>query len=99
MALDIDYGRMRDVAGQLKTAQSDIETKLTDMQRQVDDLVAEGYVTDASSVEFASVYKELNDGIAKTVGGMEGLSGFLTKAASTFQDTDHKLGKSLKGDG
>jgi WXG100 family type VII secretion target len=97
--LDIDYGKMHDVAGALKTAQTDIENKVADLQRQVDDLVSEGYVTDASSVEFASVYKELNDGIAKTVGGMEGLSGFLTKAADNFRETDHKLGKSLKDNG
>lgn len=98
MALDIEYGSMRDVAAALTSAQSDVETKLADLRRQVDDLVAEGYVTDASSAEFAAVYRELAEGIGKTVGGMSGLAGFLTKAASTFQETDQKLARSLKSD-
>ncbi|MFW8745319.1 WXG100 family type VII secretion target [Mesorhizobium japonicum] len=98
MALDIEYARMHDVAAALTGTQSDVEAKLADLQRQVDDLVAEGYVTDASSTEFAAVYRELSDGIAKTVEGMSGLAGFLTKAASTFRETDQKLAKSLKSD-
>ncbi|GAA2079151.1 hypothetical protein GCM10009840_12950 [Pseudolysinimonas kribbensis] len=99
MPLDIDYGKMHDLAAAMKTAQTDIESQVAGLQRQVDDLVAEGFITDTSSPEFASVYKELNDGITKTVGGMHGLATFLTKAADNFQETDHKLGKSLKDNG
>ena len=62
-----------------------------------DTLVAEGFVTDQSSKAFESSYQEFNDGINKTVAGLEGLSGFLTKAASTFRDSDSGLAQGLKG--
>ncbi len=99
MALDVNvsYDHMETVAKRLTTGQGEIESQLLDLKKQVDELVNSGFVTDQSSKAFQSSYQEFNDGISKTVAGLEGLSGFLTKAASTFRDSDSGLASGLKG--
>jgi WXG100 family type VII secretion target len=95
--VSVSYDHIETVAKQLTSGQGEIERQLMDLKKQVDSLVAEGFVTDQSSKAFESSYQEFNDGINKTVAGLEGLSGFLTKAASTFRDSDSGLAQGLKG--
>jgi WXG100 family type VII secretion target len=99
MALDVNvsFEHLETVAKSLTTGQGDIESRLMDLKKQVDELVNSGFVTDASSKAFEASYAEFNDGITKTVNGLEGLSGFLTKAAGTFRDSDQGLAQGLKG--
>jgi WXG100 family type VII secretion target len=98
MALDVNvsYDHLETVAKSLVTGQGEIETQLLNLKKQVDELVNSGFVTDQSSKAFESSYAEFNDGITKTVNGLEGLSGFLSKAASTFRDSDQGLAQGLK---
>ncbi len=95
--VNVSYEHMETVAKQLTTGQGTIEQQLLELKKQVDGLVAEGFVTDQSSRAFQSSYDEFNVGITKTVAGLEGLSGFLTKAVSTFRDSDSGLASGLKG--
>jgi WXG100 family type VII secretion target len=95
--VSVSYDHLETVAKQLTTGQGQIEQQLLDLKKQVDALVNEGFVTDQSSKAFQSSYEEFNQGISKTVAGLEGLSGFLTKAASTFRDSDSGLASGLKG--
>jgi WXG100 family type VII secretion target len=95
--VNVSYDHLETVAKQLTTGQGEIERQLLDLKKQVDALVAEGFVTDQSSKAFESSYLEFNDGISKTVAGLEGLAGFLNKAASTFRDSDSSLAQGLKG--
>ncbi len=95
--VSVSYDHLDQVAKQLTTGQGEIERQLVDLKKQVDALVSEGFVTDQSSKAFESSYQEFNDGISKTIAGLEGLSGFLTKAASTFRDSDQGLAQGLKG--
>jgi WXG100 family type VII secretion target len=95
--VSVSYEHLDSVAGRLKSGQGEIEKQLLDLKKQVDDLVNSGYVTDQSSKAFESSYAQFNDGINKTVAGLEGLSGFLTKAASTFRDSDSGLASGLQG--
>jgi WXG100 family type VII secretion target len=95
--VSVSYDHLDQVAKQLTNGQGEIERQLLDLKKSVDTLVAEGYVTDQSSKAFEASYAEFNDGINKTVAGLEGLSGFLSKAASTFRDTDSGLAQGLKG--
>jgi len=95
--VSVSYDYLDQVAKQLTTGQGEIERQLLDLKKQVDALVNEGFVTDQSSNAFEGSYPQFNDGISKTVAGLEGLSGFLTKAASTFRDSDSGLAQGLKG--
>ena|SRR5664279_2111732 len=95
--VSVSYDHLDQVAKQLTNGQQEIERQLLDLKKSVDTLVAEGYVTDQSSKAFETSYLQFNDGISKTVAGLEGLSGFLTKAASTFRESDQGLAQGLKG--
>ncbi|MFW8745038.1 WXG100 family type VII secretion target [Mesorhizobium japonicum] len=99
MALDVNvsYDHLEQVAKGLIAGQGEIESQLGNLKKQVDELVNSGFITDQSSKAFEASYAEFNEGISKTVNGLEGLSAFLTKAASTFRESDQSLAQGLKG--
>jgi WXG100 family type VII secretion target len=93
--LNVTYQDMEDAAGRITNGQHEIETKLTQLKQLVDGLVNGGYVTDKSSKAFDSSYVQFNDGATKTIAGLEGMSGFLKKAAQALGDTDQQLASAL----
>jgi WXG100 family type VII secretion target len=93
--VNVTYQDMRDAATKLRTGQHDIQQKLSDLQKYVQQLVNAGYVTDRSSKQFDQSYTEFNTGANKTIEGIEGMSKFLDQAAQTFQQADEQLAKGL----
>lgn len=95
--INVSYADLDSAAADLRAGQSDIEDRLSALQRKIQQLISDGYVTDKSSVAFGESYDEFNRGVTQTVQGLEGLSSFLTKAAQTLADTDQSLASGLKG--
>ncbi len=93
--VNVTYQDMRDAATKLRTGQHDIQQKLGDMQKYVNQLVNGGYVTDRSSKQFDQSYTEFNSGATKTIEGIDGMAKFLESAAQTFQQADEQLAKGL----
>lgn len=93
--INVTYEEMRAAGKQLQAGKADVESRLTQMKSQVDQLVAGGYVTDVSSKQFQSSYEEFNTGATKTIQGLEGMSQYLNTAADTFQQTDQQLPQQL----
>ncbi len=93
--MNVTYADMETASSQLKNGQSDIESKLAQLKGMIDNLVNEGYVTDSSSKAFDSSYTEFNDGIRKTVEGLDGMSQYLTQASNALRSTDEELAKGL----
>jgi WXG100 family type VII secretion target len=93
--LNVTFQDMEDAATRLVNGQHDIESKLTELQSLIHSLVEGGYVTDKSSVAFNTSYDEFNKGATQTIGGLEGMSGFLKSAAQALGDTDTQLASSL----
>lgn len=93
--VNVTYQDMRDAATKLRTGQHDIQQKLSDMQKYVNQLVNGGYVTDRSSKQFDQSYTEFNTGATKTIEGIDGMAKFLEQAAQTFQQADEQLAKGL----
>ena len=50
--VNVTYEEMRNAGKQLQAGKNDIETRLSQLKSQVDQLVAGGYVTDTSSKQF-----------------------------------------------
>jgi WXG100 family type VII secretion target len=94
--LNVTYQDMRDAATKLSNGKHDIETKLRELKSLVDSLVNGGYVTDKSSKAFDSSYTEFNDGVTKTIEGLDGMSDYLNKAADALEDTDSQLANAIK---
>lgn len=93
--VNVTYQEMQAQASKLSQAQQDITSQLHALQGQVQQLVSGGFVTDAASGAFDASYKEFTNGAQKCMEGLEGMSKYLNKAASTFQDVDGQLAKSL----
>ena len=95
--VNVTYQQMHDAAGKLNNGRTEIDDMLARLKSLVDGLVADGYVTDSSSKQFQSSYEEFNHGAKQTIGGLEGMAQYLSKAAQTFQDADTQLASALNG--
>ena len=94
--MNVTYADMHASAGKLTSGQAQIENMLMTLKKDIDGLVAAGYVTDKSSKAFQSSYHEFNTGITKTLQGLEGMAKFLKGAATQMQHVDEQLASSLK---
>lgn len=94
--VNVTYQEMRSAAGKLRNGQQEIETKLNELKRLVESLVADGYVTDASSKQFDSSYTDFNQGTLKMIEGLDGMGDYLESAADTFERADQELSRALK---
>jgi WXG100 family type VII secretion target len=94
--LNVTYQDMLDAATRLSNGKDDIDAKLRELKSLVDSLVTGGYVTDRSSRAFNDSYTEFNDGVTKTIEGLDGLSDYLNKAAQALQDTDSQLANAVR---
>lgn len=93
--VSVTYQQLHDQAVKLANGRQEIESQLTTLKSQVDQLVAEGFVTDASSKAFQASYEEFTQGASKTIAGLDGMSNYLKTAAQTFQDVDSQLANAL----
>ncbi|RBY94433.1 WXG100 family type VII secretion target [Blastococcus sp. TBT05-19] len=95
--VNVTYEQMEDAAGRLTNGQAEIDGMLGQLQALVQNLVAEGYVTDSSSKAFQASYDSFTQGARQTIAGLEGMSSYLTQAAATFRDADTQLSGALGG--
>lgn len=94
--LHVTYDDLRQASGTLVTGRSDIDARLLELRAFVDALVAEGYVTTASSGAFQETYAQFTSGAQQTVSALSGLSEFLRAAADALQQTDEQLAASIR---
>jgi WXG100 family type VII secretion target len=94
--LQVTYTDMESAAKQLQAGENTIEGDLARLKKLIDNLVASGYVTDASSKQFEASYTEFNTGAVKMIQGLNGMGQYLTAAAKAFHETDTQLASALK---
>lgn len=94
--LNVTYADMQAAAKQLQAGEQQIESDLARLKKLVDNLVAGGYVTDASSKQFEASYTEFNTGATKMIQGLNGMGQYLDAAAKAFHETDTQLASALK---
>ena len=94
--VNVTYGEMQSAARQLQAGEQTIEGDLAKLKRLVDNLVAGGYVTDASSRQFEASYTQFSTGATKMIQGLTGMGQYLDTAARSFQETDAQLAASIR---
>ena len=94
--VNVTYADMQSAANQLRSGESQIEGDLAKLKKLIDNLVASGYVTDASSKQFEASYTEFNTGATKMIQGLNGMGQYLDSAAKAFHETDAQLAAALK---
>lgn len=93
--LNVTYEEMKDAAGRLTAGKEEINTKLTELQTLVNNLIGSGFVTDTASGAFGNSYDSFTQGVTQAVAGLDGMSQYLVTAADTLQATDQQLGSAL----
>ena len=93
--VNVTYQQMEEAAGRLRNGRTEIDSMLSQLKSLVDQLVADGYVTDSSSKSFQSSYDEFNTGAKNTIEGLDGMAQYLQQAASTFREADTQLASAL----
>ncbi|NYE93913.1 WXG100 family type VII secretion target [Psychromicrobium silvestre] len=93
--LKVSYGELDAAGTQLDNGRADLEGKLSELQRQIQSLVASGYVTDSSSKAFEAEYAQFTHGAQQAVSGLEGLAAYLRHASQTLESTDQHLASKL----
>jgi WXG100 family type VII secretion target len=93
--VNVTYQQMEDAAGRLTNGRTEIDGMLGQLQSLVEQLVADGYVTDSSSKNFQASYDEFTQGAKKTIEGLDGMAAYLNQAAATFRDADTQLASAL----
>lgn len=94
--LNVTYADMQSAANQLRSGEQQIQSDLARLKSLIDNLVASGYVTDASSKQFETSYSEFNHGATKVIDGLNGMGHYLDAAAKAFSETDTHLAHSIK---
>jgi len=94
--LNVTYEEIKSAAAQLLQGKEDITTKLTELNQQIDNLVASGYVTDQSSKAFDETFDKFILGTKSGIEALDGLSKFLISAADAMQQTDEGLANAIK---
>jgi WXG100 family type VII secretion target len=94
--VQVTYADMQAAAKQLQAGEAQIEADLSRLKKLIDNLVATGYITDASSKQFEASYTEFNTGATKMIQGLNGMGQYLDAAAKAFHETDTQLASALK---
>ncbi len=95
--VNVTFSDMKTAASQLITGKGELEDKLNQLQRLVQDLVSSGFVTDSASGAFNDSYTQFTQGATQAVGGIQGLSDYLNAAADALQNTDSELANAIRG--
>ena len=93
--VQVTYQDMRSAGDKLVTGQHEINSQLDALKREIDNLVASGYVTSVSSGKFEASYTEFNSGVRNVLDGLHGMSQYLHAAADTFETADNDLAQKL----
>lgn len=93
----VSYQELQQKATEFRNHQQTINDELERLKGKVHELTTGGFVTDSASGQFNESYEQLKGGLNKALEGLDGLAGYLEKAATTFQNVDSELAKALKG--
>jgi uncharacterized protein YukE len=82
---------MERAASRLETGESDMNSKLTELQNFIQNLVQTGFVTDAASVSFNEAYAQFTTSTRTGLQALSSMGTYLRTAATTLKETDQAL--------
>ena len=94
--LNVTYQEMRDTGTRLTAGQMEIDAKLDELAKLVDNLINQGFATDTASSAFRDSYGLVTTGARQVIGGLEGMRDFLFTAADTFENADSSLAAGIR---
>jgi uncharacterized protein YukE len=89
--VNVSYDEMTTAASRLETGETDMNTKLTELQTFIQNLVTNGFVTDAASVSFGTAFTEFTSSTRKGLEALTSMGTYLRTAATRLKETDDSL--------
>lgn len=89
--VSVTYDEMEQAAVRLESGESDINSKLAELQSFIQNLVTSGFVTDSASVSFGEVFTKFTSSTRTAVEALSSMGTYLRTAASRLKETDQGL--------
>jgi len=89
--VNVTYEEMEQAAGRLVSGESDLNSKLTELQNFIENLVSSGFVTDAASVSFHEAYTKFTTNTRTGLEALTSMGKYLREAATRLRETDQSL--------
>lgn len=94
--ISISYQEMEAAATQLGAGRDEITAKLQQLQRQIQGLVASGFVTDAASKRFEASYTEYTAGANQVIEKLTEIQQFITQTAAAHRAMDDEIAARIR---
>ena len=89
--VNVTYEEMEQAAGRLETGEEDLNTKLTELQNYIQNLISSGFVTDSASVSFGEAYNQFTTSTRTTLQALTSMGTYLRTASTRLKETDQSL--------
>ncbi len=93
--LNVSYAEMEAEASALMNGRQQIESELTNLANRINNLVTSGFVTDAASGAFQSMFTEYSTSAKNTISALDNIANSLKQMAQTMQETDQSMAQSI----
>ena len=94
--ISVNYDSIDGAAAQLDTGRENLTQQIDALNRIIEDLVSNGFVTSAASGAYQETFSQYANGAKQTISGLEGLANFLRKTSETMRATDEGIANSLR---
>jgi WXG100 family type VII secretion target len=94
--INVSYESIESAAAQLDTGRENLTQQVESLNRVIDNLVSNGFVTSSASGAYQETFTQYANGAKQTIQGLEGLANFLRRAAETMRSTDEGIANSLR---
>ena len=88
--INVTYEAMESEAKKLRSKMEDIKGLLDQMERDISDLVSNGFVTDKASVRFHESYEDYHKGAKETIGADQFFEVFVDTPLAVAEKRDPK---------
>lgn len=97
--INVTYDELHRVAGQIDAGRDQLTQQLDMLSKEVDGLIANGFVTDAASGSYNEQFDTYTASTHKAIEALTGFAEFLRSSAQAFQETDNQLSNAIRGQG
>jgi len=94
--INVSYDSIDSAAGQLDTGRENLTQQIEALNRLIEDLVSNGFVTSSASGAYQETFQQYSNGAKQTISGLEGLANFLRKTTEAMRATDEGIANSLR---
>jgi WXG100 family type VII secretion target len=94
--INVSYDSIDSAAGQLDTGRENLTQQIEALNRLIEDLVSNGFVTSSASGAYQETFQQYSNGAKQTIATLEQFAKFLRNAMDTIRETDEQLAQRFR---